>query len=182
MKTTWLIQRLRKPFPDMPKNPLAMGLGGGEGLSREARNALRSIFEFDYMGSSEFEGSSVPDALEKILEDRKNFVKAEIVIPLSEIRLDNWEKKHYEKKEGSGKVFILCNREHLDYAKDLVGKLARDENSRTLQERSNLRYSFLKEKNGHEDRVAGWLELDNGFFFFTDETMCEGTMRFFEMT
>jgi len=180
MKTTFLVQRLRKPFPDQA-NPLA-SIGGGEGLSREARKALRSIFEFDYMGSAEFEGREVPDTLEKIYEDRKAFVKAEVVIPLSEIRLDSWEKMHYEKKEGNGKIFILCHKDHLEYAKELVVKLAKDENSRTLQERSNLRYAFLKDKKGDDDRVAGWLELDNGFFFFTDQTMFEGTMKFFGMT
>ena len=28
-------------------------------------------------------------------------------------------------------------------------------------------------------RVQGWLELDNGFFFFTDKTMCENVAHVF---
>jgi len=180
MKATFLIQRLRKPFPD-PANPLAIGLGGGEGLSREARKELRKIFEFDYMGSAEFEGREVLDALEKIWEERKDFVKGEVAIPLEAIQLDNWEKIHYEKKEGTGKVYLFCNKAHVEYVKNLVKKLAFEETSKTLQERSNLRYAFLKDKTGSDDRIAGWLELDNGFFFFTDDLMFTNTVKFFGM-
>lgn len=182
MKSSWLIQRLRKPQEDKFINPFSFGAGGGR-LTKEARQALREAFDYDYMGAAEFEFGAVREALEQIFDKRGSFVTAELEIPTSSVRIESWEKHHYKKPEGKKTltVFIFCQKEHLDEVKELVIKLATDENSKTLKERTMLRYKFLEALDGYQDNIGGWLELDNGFFFFTDERMFRNTVRFFGM-
>lgn len=179
MKDTWLIQRLRKPAEDKPLNPFAFGMGGGR-MTPETRQAFKTAFEFDYMGSSEFEWGSVPEALEKIYNDRLSFVTGEVEIPVQKIKLDTWEKQHYSlKKDEKATIFIWCQPDHLKYAKELVLDLAMHERSNKLKERSMLRYQYLEEKDGHNDNLGGWLEMDNGFFFFADQKMFRNTIAVF---
>lgn len=180
MKETWLIQRLRKPVSE---EKVRFMLGGGHGLTKEARQILRAAFQFEYMGSAEFEFGSVPDALERIIEKHKSFVTAQVEIPLSKIHIDSWEKDHYRRPAGKtiGTVYIFCQKDHLDYAKGLVFKLATDENSHSLKERSYLKYGFLEAVDRSSSDTCGWMEMNNGFFFFTDLKMFQDTLVLFGM-
>lgn len=179
MKDTWLIQRLRKPHEDHHLNPFAFGIGGGR-MSPETRQAFKTAFEFDYMGSAEFEFGSVPETLEKIYNDRSNFVTGQVEIPIQKIKLEAWEKKHYSlTKAKKATIFIWCRSDHMQYAKELVLDLALGERSNKLKERSMLRYQYLEEKDGHRDNLGGWLEMSNGFFFFSDEKMFRNTLAVF---
>lgn len=149
-------------------------------MTKEARQVLQAAFEFDYMGSAEFEFGAVPEALEKIYDKREAFVVGEVEIPTSKIKIDEWEKKHYSlTKDKKKTIYIWACPEHLDYVKELVVSLATNERSNRLKERSMLRYQFLEEKDGYKDNLGGWLELDNGFFFFTDEKMFRNTLTVF---
>ncbi len=69
----------------------------------------------------------------------------------------------------------------LDYAKALVFKLATDENSHSLKERSYLKYGFLEAVDRSMVDTCGWMEMDNGFFFFTDPKMFQDTLVLFGM-
>jgi hypothetical protein len=179
MKDTWLIQRLRKPHEDARLNPFNFGIGGGR-MNPETRQALKTAFEFDYMGSAEFEFGSVPEALEKIYNDRGKFITGQVEIPIQKIKLEGWEKQHYRlRKDAQATVFIWCLPEQMEYAKKLVLDLAMGERSNRLKERSMLRYQYLEEKDGYRDSLGGWLEMDNGFFFFTDEKMFRNTLAVF---
>jgi hypothetical protein len=87
----WLIQRLQKPWKIAEDaNPLFKAMvagaagpfsfGGGYvngGLSKEANKILGEIFQFDYMGSAEFEFGEVPKALGRIAKDVKDFTAFE---------------------------------------------------------------------------------------------------------
>lgn len=182
MKESWLIQRLKKPYEVKAFNPFVFGAGGGR-LTKEAKEVLSGVFEFDYMGAAEFEFGTVPDALEQIYETRTEFTTDQVEFPLAGVKLDVWEKHHYKRlTQGHGKVFVFCNRAHLAGARKLILKLALDGDGRFLKERSNLKYKFLEEREGYRDNVEGWLELDNGFFFFTDETMFKKTVELFGKT
>ncbi|KKS64951.1 MAG: hypothetical protein UV32_C0003G0012 [Candidatus Collierbacteria bacterium GW2011_GWF2_42_51] len=67
MRCTRLIQRLEKPIGRASPFSFGGGLKNG-GLSKEAMDVLGDIFNFDYMGSSEFEWGAVPAALNFIAE------------------------------------------------------------------------------------------------------------------
>jgi hypothetical protein len=180
MKETWLIQRLSKPVFE---EKVRFMLGGGHGLTKEARQILRGAFQFEYMGSAEFEFGSVPDALERIIEAHKSFVTGQVTITLSKIEIDPWEKDHYRRPEGqtSGTIYIFCHKDHLDYAKRLVETLATRENSHSLKERSYLKYGFLEAVDRSSSDTCGWMEMNNGFFFFTDLKMFRDTLVLFGM-
>ena len=97
MKSSWLIQRLNKPYGENPfglkDNPFAFG-GGlvNGGLSHEAMDILRGIFSFDYMGAAEFEFGAVPKALQTIAANAGNMIAFSFNIPLDDIEKD-WRDK-----------------------------------------------------------------------------------------
>jgi len=190
---SFLIQRLEKsiilpeghPWKDID-NPFAFG-GGlvNGGLSKEAMNVLRPIFRFDYMGSSEFEYGAVPKALARIAENAKNLVKTELRIPNERIKVMNrWDLERCNPlpKGGETVVYILCQRDHLEHVKTLIYGLIDDENRVNLKEHTGLVAALLERKDGTRGRVCGWLELDNGFFFFSDKEMFEKTAALFPET
>ena len=69
LRSTYLVQRLKKPYKGNADNPF--NFGGGllrGGMNEEAYRALNQIFTFDYMGSAEFEFGAVPKAIDVIAE------------------------------------------------------------------------------------------------------------------
>ena len=88
MKRSYLIQRLNKPIKiegngllaTLQKNPISFGGGlRNGGFPQKAMDILRKVFEFDYMGSAEFEYGAVPEALAAI-QDSKTLVTKEIEV------------------------------------------------------------------------------------------------------
>ena len=158
MCRSWLIQRLEKPIGH--ENPWSFG-GGLEngGLSKEAMSILKDIFSFDYMGSSEFEWGAVPAALNFIAEqsDLKAVVSGET--------------------QG---VFYICPKSYETGVIAIIKTLLEDEHSLRLKE-----WCGLSDRVNHPDEYnqnkVGWLELDNGFFFFVDKDMFEKTKTLFEV-
>jgi len=192
MKSSYLIQRLNKPV-DLPEGHILHGkdnpfnFGGGltnGGLSKEAMDLLRPIFTFDYMGAAEFEFGAVPKALSGILKEAKNLVKSEIHVPYKAIRRHApWEKRLYKPfpKKGVVIVYVLCQKDHLEYVKKLISDILADEFKVSLKEPTRLRESVMERRDEHQfnKEACGWLELDNGFFFFTDQEMFENIAALF---
>jgi hypothetical protein len=177
---TWLIQRLTKPiqfpkghFMEGKDNPFAFGGGfRNGGLSKEAMDILRPIFSFDYMGAAEFEFGVIPKAIQFIAENRKDFAPGEIIVPFNRIRLDKFEKSYYQPLgTGCATIYTFTHRDHAAHADDIITKLLTDKFE--LKETTMLRESYLtrKEDSEYQTRTCGWLELDNGFFFFKDKEM-----------
>ena len=52
------------------------------------------------------------------------------------------------------------------------------ESHNNMKEQTHLQDSLRKTKD-ELFRAVGWLELDNGFFFFTDKVMFEQTCKLF---
>lgn len=185
MNRTYLIQRLEKPL-NPPEGHLLHGkdnpfvFGGGlnnGGLSKEAMEMLRPIFSFDYMGAAEFEFGEVPKALSKIAQGAQDLVRGEVRVPNEKMSMMAWEKRMFQPlpKDGEVIVYILCRKEHLEYVQELVRDLIASKV--LLKEDTLLRESVMTRKDGDmfNKRICGWLELDNGFFFFTDKEMFEKT-------
>ena len=188
MNRTWLIQRLERPCKDPSKllfgkdNPFVFGGGGGR-LSPQALDLLRPLFQFDYMGSAEFEYGAVPEALDGMVKCGEDFTAGEVSLKLSDIKIESWEKKQYKKieKGAETKVFFFCRTSHREYVTKLINDLVFDSRKVELKQGAHLREALLDRADGEtfNKRVCGWLELDNGFFFFTDREMFDGVVKLF---
>jgi hypothetical protein len=189
MKKTWLIQRLQKPWNAPEGHPLLgkdnpFAFGGGfknGGLSDTAMDIIRPIFRFDYMGSAEFEYGEVPKAIQGIVQRRKDFVSSYMQIPAKLLRLKQYEKDRF-KPCNKAVVYLFCHKDHAEYVTQLILDLVADNGKVKLKEHTLLRNSLFDMKD--EERpwnkdTCGWMELDNGFFFFTDEEMFKKTVDLF---
>jgi len=125
---------------------------------------LKGIFSFDYMGSAEFEWGAVPAALKFIAEQAKRL----FWIPL----------KYCVTSGVHSGVYYICPKSYEAGVKTVITRLLKDERSLDLKERCGLA-ERVKDPQGYKKENVGWLELDNGFFFFTDVEMFENTKRLF---
>lgn len=160
---SWLVQRLERPFKRMgPLTDNPFSFGGGYkngGLTDEAMGLLRGIFGFDYMGSAEFEFGAVPKALQQI-------AKAE----LTAFTFDIDGHTIYSLAPAAWKTDVEARIR--EFAEKDYGPGAY-----RLKEITRL-HAVLNDEP-YTDRLAGWLELDNGFMFFTDEEMWSKTCKLF---
>lgn len=168
MSQPYLIQRLQKPSQweiKGKKMDYPFSFGGGlknGGLSDNAMDLIREIFSFDYMGSAEFEYGAVPQALSFLASQasKNNLINGEIEVNKNEI------------------VYYLSPREYEKEVIDCIKLLRQD--SLRLKEHCGLNHYF-EGFLGHPPRkdICGWLELDNGYMFFTDKHMYEQTSKLF---
>ena len=191
MDRTFLIQRLKKPFDAKPKGALALlgdnpfAFGGGlrnGGLSSEAVSLLRDIWRFDYMGSAEFEFGAVPEGMEKIARaaDAGDLDAWSFTIPLTKVE-PSWEKEaKAEKVSGEGTIYVLAPREWAPEVEARITALAKKRYNGDLKETTGLA-GALRPFKEWETETCGWLELNNGFLFFTDREMWEKTCTLFDV-
>ena len=194
MDRSWLVQRLKKPYPGqgIGSGPLAFGGGlANGGLSKEALVLFKDLWRFDYMGAAEFEFGEVPRAFQKIAaaSEDPGLVGESVRIPLSEVQ-PHWDeipkgarmttKKHW-KKDGDGWVWFMCPRGWEAEVEARIRGWAGERWNRDLKESTNLASTLRPhhdwERDGTETR--GWLELNNGFMFFTDKDMWAGACQLF---
>lgn len=177
--SSYLIQRLQKPLGRPGDNPFSFGGGlRNGGLSDEAMGLLRGIFSFDYMGSAEFEFGAVPGALRDIAEKADDLIGWELVIPLAKVT-KGWNDKSLTAPKGDGTVYVLSRSQDRDEIAERIYGLATDRSIR-LKESALLDHA-LRPVDEWDGRTCGWLELDNGFFFFTDREMWEKTAALFDV-
>jgi hypothetical protein len=160
MYGTYLIQRLQKPQNFI--NPFSFG-GGlvNGGFGKEAMDIIKNIYSFDYMGSSEFEWGAVPAAFAFLAEqaDNKNLVANKIEID-----------EHT--------IGYICPKEYEEEVKNRI-MLLRKEDIR-LKEWCGLKNHFERGPFYNERlQPKGWIEIDNGWMFFTDKEMYENTLKLF---
>lgn len=169
METTRLVQRLEppfKPFGQLRDNPFSFGGGyKNGGLSDEAMDLIREVFSFDYMGAAEFEFGALPKALSSIFENREKY-------------------RGYTNMIVVGPVYIICHQDDYTEISHRVGTLALsgdvDNDDIHLKAATHLnRVLFPEDDARWTPSTCGWLELNNGFFFFTNKEMFEGTLELF---
>lgn len=172
METPNLIQRLNRPYRDKNNNIIeklaaSLSFGGGYkngGLSDQAMEILQKIFSFDYMGAAEFEFGSVPDAMVKILKNYKKYT------------VDWIDAKTNEGVEA--RIWVLCHKDiKYEVMEWLSMKAADEKDGAHTHESIGLNRSI----NDKKRFTVGWLDLNNGFFFFIDETMANMTMQAFKI-
>jgi hypothetical protein len=182
MESSWLIQRLERPSDGTAllgrDNPFSFGGGlRNGGLSDEAMDLLRGIFSFDYMGAAEFEFGAVPAALREIAKNAKHYRAFSFSIAYADVPA-HWRDKSGVTPSGNAVVYVICSAAHAEEVEDRIRGWASREYGNRLKAESQLA-STLRPDPEYQSRVCGWLELDNGFFFFTDDAMWEKTARLF---
>lgn len=188
MRATWLVQRLlkpRTPRPDGKTHPLDKAhrvFGGGMlGLTKEMWDFVDPVFEIDYMGAAEYEFGTIPRVLKELI-DAPELTAFSFVVERKDIAPNEWGRgylardKRGKKKAPAGPpmptepatLYVLCRTEHAVEAEARVRGLASDKLK--VRDRPALERA-LDPLNDRDRRIAGWFELTNGFFFFTDEQM-----------
>ena len=178
MKHSNLIQRLHRPRikSDSLLSKIDFAFGGGllhGGLSDKVMDVLRSILQFDYMGSSEFEWGAVPKALAALVDDGERLKAFPITVVTSEMSVTI---PKYTGKSITDKVYILCRPEHGTEVKARILRWAYTNTQASeyyTKEYVGLNESLRELDPGDLSHNVGWFELDNGFFFFTDKEMWE---------
>jgi hypothetical protein len=177
MKNSYLIQRLlvpvqinktdKSPFSVLIKmNPFAFGGGlKNGGFSDKAYQLLNTVFQFDYMGSAEFEFGVVPETMQKIIANKQEYISNLVSV---RYQYKSWLKGSEDFQSGIAPVYYICRQAEEEEVRKRIALLAVDNYSNT-KERVMLDVSLANST----ERVAGWLELDNGFFFFRDRNMYE---------
>lgn len=181
IESSWLVQRLRKPTQAHAllgaDNPFAFGGGyKNGGLSDDAMGLLRGIFSFDYMGSAEFEFGEVPKALNRIANRATNAASV-LTVPLAEVAA-HWKDESKKKPDGQATVFLICDPADREEVEARIRCWASKSYGENLKESTNLARA-LRPVDEWDSDTQGWLELDNGFFFFTDREMWERTCDLF---
>lgn len=185
MESSWLVQRLKKPRSFSVAgvevdNPFSFGGGLRNGaLSPEAMGLLREIFSFDYMGAAEFEWGAVPKALQVIAKNTEDYHAFEFSWPLADVAR-HWKDESRKDPTGDATVYVICHRAWDEEVRGRIREWAgpvRGERVR-LKEPPMLASALRPHDEWDGDR-CGWLELDNGFFFFTDREKWESTARLF---
>lgn len=192
-KMSYLIQRLDPPSDYPPDHamagldnvfPFGAGYRNG-GLTDEAMDLLRPIFRFDYMGAAEFEFGAVPKALGKIAERAEQGVLTawSFSILYSKIKApDCWRKGEVELNPPAPRsrapLYAIGPAEWSEGIEERVGQLA-SKKPPHLKEWTNLDRVLRPTNSEYHPTTCGWLELDNGFFFFTDRTMWAKTAALF---
>lgn len=194
MDCTWLVQRLNPPYRAKPgssnqrptrDNPFAFGGGlRNGGLSAEAMDLLRDIFTFDYMGSAEFEFGAVPKTLTKISEQAHagTLQASRIDIAVSEVRPHYREPKGFKPDtEAVRPVYLLCRADWVPEVEARVRAIAKEGCRYDLKEAACLDEALRPDPtpDAYRREHCGWLELDNGFMFFTDREMWQATCALF---
>ena len=189
LESSWLVQRLQQPrggitLPDgkVVDNPFSFGGGGYKngGLSDTAMDALRGIWEFDYMGAAEFEFGSVPKALHAIARMAEAKELAQFQVPVE--TKNNCRPFGKDAIPGvvKGVVWGLCHKEAVDGVCARIKGWAFEEYGKDAprtKERVGLERALREPTSPY--RSVGWLELDNGFIFFVDHQMFEKTAELF---
>lgn len=154
-KQTYLIQRLRQPTGNAI-NPFSFG-GHKGGLSDEALARLTPLWTFDNMGSSEFEYGAVPNSLDQLVNYSVmgNASKGKIILQKD--------------------VYYICHKDLATYVRTTIRQLARNEAKLNLREPCLLKP--ILEGQEYCNNIVGWLELNNHFLFFTDESMYQRSLE-----
>lgn len=184
MRSSWLVQRLEKPWSlgQIKDNPFAFGGGlRNGGLSSEAMDLLRGVFSFDYMGAAEFEFGAVPKALQEIAKniDLETFEASSFTFPLKKVE-KGWRDKSAEEPEGDVTIYVICSKADVKEVQTRIkGWAFKHYDKKFALKEMTMLPQVLRPDSDWTPRVVGWLELDNGFFFFIDKEMWEKTAELF---
>lgn len=188
MQTSYLIQRLQAPYNDKPDAKLteASSFGGGYrhgGISEEGMKLLRDIFSFDYMGAAQFEFGAVLEALNIIAKDADNYDTFIVQFHLKKGIQKVLENSKFDHVHLTKPIYVIARPEWKEeIIKRLEGFANNDIKNFFTRERVNLDLSLKgtwRDGTPITNPTQGWLELDNGYFFFINKEMFKKTVKLF---
>ncbi len=161
------IQRLT--VPHTPKKPERQWKLDQEGKFTEDAVSLRKgVFEYDYMGSSEFEFGAIPRAVKEMIKKQDRLISFKIIVLGQNIERDILTGKRYD----DCSFFAICDVQQLtDVERNIRAVLSGEQR---LKESLHLHNALGKDK-GKPGSIGGWFEVDNGYYFFIDQVMWTGT-------
>lgn len=175
LEKTWLVQRLNAPYGGQSPFAFGGGLKNG-GLSDEAIGIINNIWSFDYMGAAEFEFGAVPDALRAIASQHNKLVA--FSFEFDNTRIDPSWRKEDPKPEGTSTIYVICHKDWATQVQERIEGWASKRWNKDLKEATRLA-DVLNPSGRYPERVCGWLELNNGFMFFTNKEMWGNTADLF---
>jgi hypothetical protein len=206
VRETWLIQRLSKPprdeFHQKIERVFSFG-GGGSGLSDEAWKILHTLFSFEYMGAAEYEFGAPNRALYELTR-HGDVVSCKFQIRGTQIK-ENWWRSHRRqldrykvldeaRKKGvkaprakkpkkaeipDAEIGVVCRAPDREEVEARIRLLAKGQ----LKVRDSPCFTnALDPVEDHDRRHCGWLEVSNGFLFFTDLEMWKKASESFGST
>lgn len=178
MKRSWLVQRLCPPRGQ--DNPFSFGGGlHNGGLSPDAMSLLRSIWSFDYMGAAEFEFGAVPQALRAIAStEHRKLRTRQITLRVPDDVAKPWDEKTPPDAHDRT-IYLLGPEDFHDEAEHRIRGWAAGDSSRDFRTKEAVMLANVLRPGSYTPDVQGWLELDNGFLFFTDQQMFTKTCDLF---
>ena len=148
-------------------------------MTKEAMEALAEIWDWDYMGAAEFEFGAVPEAFGKM--EGKEVVASFFTVPYK-FAFRGWGDHPAKTYEGKKQVFYVCQKEHEDEVKERMKRWAKTEPGYGgTKERIMFNAGLADVPKEISSGIVGWFELDNGFFFFSDEKMWRKTCEILEI-
>ena len=161
--SSYLIQRLKKPYTGEVKTPLQalckFGLAA-TGITKELSEALSSICIWDYMGSAEYEFGAIPKAL-------RAMATLKLTTTVESINYKYRDYRNSKDITGILPIYIIALKEDLQEVTNRIKTLAIG--GLRCKEHPNFAESLANHEYSKD--IYGWLELDNGYMFFKDETM-----------
>lgn len=157
MDYSYLIQRLSPPTGTF--NPKAFGAGRKNGgFSDEEVETLSQIFWLDHMAYAEFEHGEAPEAI--------SFLKNQDLVA-----------SFIEYLPSKTKVYYICPSNYENAVRAVLYCLIWNENAVGLMAYCGLKHRLDKKPHPDFGNNVGWLELNNGYFFFIDPAMFGRTKK-----
>ena len=194
-KGTWLIQALNAPRKTghFKVNPFAFG-GGGSGLKKETAEMLEEIWSPEYMGAAEYEFGAFTEALQQIVahKDAKHLV-AKVVQITGPVAAKSDNCSWYSKGPSKAKtfVYIIGNAGHLANIVAVIDSLLNGTEipqpyggPAVVRLKSGICLwdaLFSPAVHNGDVRFQGGLELDNGWFVFTNVEMFRKVCAMFDI-
>jgi hypothetical protein len=192
MNNTYLVQRLTLKPKTLWEGTASRVFGGGMlGFSDEGWKIIQNIFNFDYMGAAEYEFGTIPRVFCELAADQDKLIAFELTFKREDVAL-NWRKesKHRDARreelreyKARGEfvpktVYVICRESQRLGVEAAIRELAKGE---TRTKGNNGFAGALDPVDDFDRKTIGWMELDNGFFFFTDKEAFDGTRELFGM-
>lgn len=116
----------------------------GKFIDRDFKKGIDSIIQFDYMGSSEFEFGALPNSLNKIRENKNDYVYLDVPIK-------------------DKIITVFCESNKKSDIKQYLTELS--ENKYILKEYSDFD-TFINPSNYFKNKTDFWWDIENNLMFF----------------
>jgi hypothetical protein len=164
---TWLVQRLTRLIGKEMKEPKSKWKMEDGKISTESMDAHKAIYDYDYMGAAEFEFGAIPKILKEMIARKMTAFPIDCLVSVDDYST--------VKQSRTSPVYILCPEDQVEQRVVLL----MGEKTPRLKE-GLQKYKAYGQKGGRTAHdVVGWLEMDNGFYFFADKQAWQYTTKLY---